>query len=347
MVSDISRMLNPGVSVVVCCYNSAGVIAPTIQALSRQEIPADYGYEVILIDNNCTDNTVHLAKNTWAHSPYSLRIETEIEPGLIHARKKGIEGASYDVLLFVDDDNILDGDWVKKLLYLFQTMPEVGIIGGYNEALIQGEKPRWFDRYQGIYACGPRDNLSTINPKKVFGAGIAFRTKVIKTVLLSTLPPFLVGRTRYALLRGDDTEIVLRSLLLGWSFYYDSSLKLQHFLPTGKVNWNYVCMARKGGGEADIILRIYKEMLENREPLTFPEYVRLLKRKWKKYFKKNVKKAFLIWKEGSESSSSFYRLLGMSIGSWKMRKRYTEIRRLIIEYFKKTGSVKNRKATIS
>ena len=61
----MENKVTPGVSVVVCCYNSADVIIPTMTALSRQDVPHGIGFEVLLVDNNCTDNTVQLALKIW------------------------------------------------------------------------------------------------------------------------------------------------------------------------------------------------------------------------------------------------------------------------------------------
>jgi glycosyltransferase involved in cell wall biosynthesis len=328
------KRLLPGVSVVICCYNSAQVIVPTIQALARQEVPRHIGYEVILVDNNCSDNTVDLAKSNWNNQDYSLRIIKEGKPGLIYARKTGVSEARYDLLLFVDDDNILNPDWVKTLYRLYKKMPRVGFIGGYNEPLVSGEKPAWFDRYQGIYACGPRDEKSGLNPRGIFGAGLSFRTEAIKSVLFSPLPPFLTGVTGNTLLRGEDAEMALRCRLLGWDSYYDESLKLQHHLLPRRLTWGYVCRAQKGDGSARVILKIYRDLLNNREPWCFSRWVRYVLGEWKRYLKKNGMNIFRINKQGSLSSFQFYWLVGMSRGLWWHRKSYDDIQQRISAYFK-------------
>ena len=331
------RGLKPGVSAVVCCYNSAEIIVPTIESLSRQEVPPGIGYEVILVDNNCTDNTVRLAKDTWRDIPYPLRIVKEKEPGLIYARKTGVKNAEYDILLFIDDDNILNPDWVAKLYRLYGEMPDVGMIGGYNEALIQGDKPRWFDRYQFAYACGPRAKEPGLNPKKLFGAGLSFRTEAAKSVLFSDLPFFLVGRTGDILMRGEDTEMALRCRLMGWDSYYDSSLRLRHNLLPGRLTWNYLCRTRKGDGAASIILRMYRDLAENRELRSFSRLVRIVLEEWKTFFTKHKRYIFYIKTQGLDSSAFFYRLWGVTLGLFLYRKSYENIQASIMDYFSRNS----------
>ena len=331
--SNSNQGLKPGVSVVVCCYNSSSIITPTITALCRQEVPENCGYEVILVDNNCTDDTIELARKAWKNSEYRLKILKETRPGLIHARKTGVKSALYNILLFVDDDNILNPDWVPKLYSLFQRMSEVGIIGGYNQALISGEKPVWFDRYQRVYACGPRDEQSRINPKFLYGAGLAFRSSALKFIF-SSLPSFLVGRTNNTLSRGEDTEISLKCRLMGWKAYYDSSLSLLHNLPSNRLTWDYICRARKGGGYARLILMIYQRLLHKKEPWSYSQCVRYVIREWREFFAKNFKTIFFIRKAGSETSYSFYRMVGLTAGLIKYYRTYDTIRKKIQESLK-------------
>jgi glycosyltransferase involved in cell wall biosynthesis len=325
--------MKSGVSVVICCFNSARVIVPTVSALSRQSVPPGMGYEVILVDNNCTDDTVRLARKSWQNTGYPLWIIEEKEPGLIHARKKGVSSALFDILLFVDDDNILEPGWVETLQRLYRDMPEVGAVGGINQIYYEGEQPAWLEKFRHIYACGPRADAPGFITRKVFGAGVSFRTQVIRSILFSDLPLFLVGRTKNELLRGEDTEIAFRALLAGWKFYYDDSLRLKHNLIENRVNWGYVCRAVKGGGNADIILSIYRNLLMGKNPSSRRQLFTGILKSWKNYLKKNYKYLFNLKAEGAEYSARFYWLYGNITGLYRYWNSYPGIRKKIIEYY--------------
>lgn len=329
--------LTPGVSVVVCCFNSSRVIVPTVSALSRLSVPAGIGCEVILVDNNCTDDTVRLAQGAWQNSGHPLRIIEEKEPGLLHARKKGVAYARFDILLFVDDDNILEPGWVETLYRLYKDMPGVGAVGGINEIFYEGEKPAWLEHYRHIYACGPRAETPGFITRKVFGAGVSFRTHVIRSILFSDLPLFLVGRTENELLRGEDTEMAFRALLDGWKFYYDDSLRLKHYLLEKRVNWEYVCRAVKGGGNADIILSLYRDLLEGSVPANRRQLFKGILKSWKDYLKKNGKYLLKtrIRDEGTEYSARFHWLCGMTRGFSRYWRAYPGIRERIMNYYSK------------
>ncbi len=333
-------ILKPGVSVVVCCYNSAEVIVPTIKALSRQEIPPGIGYELILVNNNCTDNTLCLAKKALENTSHPLQIVIETEPGLIHARKTGVFNAKYQILLFIDDDNILAPDWIGCLLDLYSRQPEVGGIGGYIEPLLAGEKPAWFDKFSGMYACTPPHENPEVSAFKqtLFGAGLSFRTDVLRSVFASALPLFLAGRTQGTLSRGDDSEICLRVGLLGWKLWYESSLKLKHYILEPRINWAYVLQARRGGGHADIILKIYGDLLEGKKILTYSELSAYISSLWQEFWQLRIKYEDLaaLSREGTNPSVRYHYLQGLTEGFFEMDKQeYNKIREKIVGFFPK------------
>jgi len=334
--------LTPGVSVVVCCYNSAEVIVRTMEALSRQTIPLDCAYEVILVDNACIDDTVRLAQSTWQNCPVPLRIVRESQPGLIYARKTGVLEAHYSILLFVDDDNILAQDWVLRLMEMYAQWPEVGAIGGYNEPLFEKgvEKPGWFDAFAGMYACTPSHENPEVSAFKqtLYGAGLSLRTDLARQIFESPLPLFLVGRTENILSRGEDSEICLRAGLMGLKLWYEKTLKLKHVILNKRVKWAYVLEARRGGGHADIILKIYRELLEGTVPLSYGQLGMHISRLWEVFWHKRALNQDLdkVKNEGDQVALRNHYLQGLTEGFLRMDKNnYEAIKQQIVQFFQK------------
>src|SRR5438874_1022703 len=102
-------MYKDGISVIICCYNSSARLPKTLEYLASQEVPLNIYWEVIIVNNNSSDDTVIVAQKEWAK--YKLRVPFKVVDenvaGTIHARKRGIAEASYELLLFCDDDNWL------------------------------------------------------------------------------------------------------------------------------------------------------------------------------------------------------------------------------------------------
>ena len=80
-----------GVSVIICCYNSAWIIQRTLESLKTQRFRFSIPYEIVLVDNKCTDNTVAIAEDTMENGEIDFKIVRENKPGLANARRKGIK----------------------------------------------------------------------------------------------------------------------------------------------------------------------------------------------------------------------------------------------------------------
>lgn len=255
--------MNEGISVVICCYNSARVIRQTLEGLCEQTFSPDW-FELIIVDNNCTDDTVEIVNDTLHDAVFSHRIVKEDEPGLMNARIRGVDEVQKDITLFVDDDNILEADFLQKLYQLYEEKPDVGTIGVQVKPLVDEETPSWFYDYLGVYACGRQADASSDVTKTrmtLFGAGLSFRTPVIKKILVQRGHFFLMGRTGDILLRGDDSEMCMQCILEGWKVWYEDDLTLEHNILSERITPEYVKNARFGGGVASIVLDLYRERI--------------------------------------------------------------------------------------
>jgi glycosyltransferase involved in cell wall biosynthesis len=109
------------ISVVVPVYNEEKYIENCIKSLLQQEeLPG----EIIIVDNNCTDRTIEIAKK------YPVRIVTERKQGMIHARNKGYDEAIHDIIAQTDADTQLPPDWTKKIQKLFMQHEDVVAVSG-------------------------------------------------------------------------------------------------------------------------------------------------------------------------------------------------------------------------
>src|SRR5436305_10300761 len=113
----------PGISVIICCYNSAKRLPETLAHLARQNSPIPW--EVIVVDNASTDDTARVARECWPSETAPLRIVDEPKSGLIYARVSGLQASRYEWLSFVDDDNWVAPDWLQLVAEIFSSRPEV------------------------------------------------------------------------------------------------------------------------------------------------------------------------------------------------------------------------------
>jgi glycosyltransferase involved in cell wall biosynthesis len=252
-----------GVSVIICCYNSVSRLPLTLQYLAKQSIPDGFLWEIILVNNASTDETVSCARETWEKfHPASkiLKIIDEDTPGQMYARKKGAREAQYDCLIFCDDDNLLHENYVTLSAEILANHQSVGAAGGQNHPITDApEYPEWFETFKDKYALGiPAKHSGDVTYRGfILGAGLITRKELFLSVFQEKYPSLLNGRKGENLSTGDDFEYCKRLLLWGYRLYYDQRLLLDHYIPKERLTLGYRERLMKGIDDAGKILNEY------------------------------------------------------------------------------------------
>ena len=254
--------MKKGISVIVCCYNAELRLPKTLEYLANQKINSDVSVEIIIVNNASTDKTVDVATSEWRkyNSNFSFNIIDEFIQGLIYARCKGVESAEYEYVVFCDDDNWLQSDYLQNAFSLMESNPQIGALGGQGIAVSDVELPDWFTDYENGYATGKQAAFSGDVSKRgyLWGAGLVARLSLLYKVFDKKYPFLLVGREGGLLLAGDDAEICKRILLLNYSLYYDQSLLFYHYIPSNRLSWENRKKMFQGFDISDVILRKYE-----------------------------------------------------------------------------------------
>jgi glycosyltransferase involved in cell wall biosynthesis len=227
------------ISVVICCYNSVSRLPQTLKHLSLQEFNIGLLWEIVIVDNNSTDNIGEIATQIWKdlNSQVSLRVVHEDSPGLSNARKKGVFVAEGEIIVFCDDDNWLDKHYVFNAYEIMKFNPTIGVLGGQCRAVADFEIPTWFYSYYQNYACGvlSLDSGDITNKKWIWGAGMVLRREVIINIY-SHFKHTTTGRKGKEFSSGEDTELCYWHILCGFKLWYSDSLKLSHYMTESRLD---------------------------------------------------------------------------------------------------------------
>lgn len=236
-------MTPKGISIIICCYNSESRLPKTLEHLAKQEIRTDIPVELLLINNASTDCTKEVAREEWKqyNSRFQFRMVDEEKPGQMFARQKGVQESLYEYVLFCDDDNWLQSDYLQKAFDLMVSNTKIGALGGQSKAVGDNGFPEWFSDFEAGYAVGKQADESGDVSKRgyLWGAGLISRRGLLKKIFDANYPLLIEGRTGEKLISGDDSEISKRILLLGYTLHYDSSLVFYHYMPPGRLTWTY------------------------------------------------------------------------------------------------------------
>lgn len=119
-------------SVVVPCYNEADYVAETVLSLQNQTYRGQY--EIVVVDNNCTDNTAEVARGLGA------RVVAETNRGVCWARQRGTTDATGDVVISADADTRYAPQWLEKIDRHFSS--DEGVVAVVGPCVYVGG-PRW------------------------------------------------------------------------------------------------------------------------------------------------------------------------------------------------------------
>lgn len=255
------------ISVIVCCYNSEFIITNTLTHLANQKIKKDLIFEVVLINNNCSDNTVGIANRVWKdlNVGIELNIFNEHTPGLAHARKKGVRSCKSEIIIFCDDDNLLDENYVQIAYDIMSDNPKVGMLGGRIEGLLEANKPYWWEDEAEHFAVGIQSEIDGDVTERGFlwGAGMVIRKEILERLFNAGFESLLLGRTGEKITSGDDSEVAKWVIIMGYKLWCDNSLKLEHFIQEKRLTNEYLGKLKAGHLEAQVILDQYNWYIQN------------------------------------------------------------------------------------
>ena len=115
VIEDVGRRSKPElVSVVIPVRNCASYIGDQLAALAAQTYRGDW--ELVVVDNGCTDATIAIVDEWRARLPPVRVIDASVRPGLNYARNIGAEAADGDFLAFCDGDDVAAPGWLEGLV---------------------------------------------------------------------------------------------------------------------------------------------------------------------------------------------------------------------------------------
>lgn len=226
-----------GVSVVICCYNSAFRIEETLLHLHQQKFEKIINWEVILVDNASIDQTSKIAEEYWRTlgSLVPLRIIKEPRSGLSFARRAGIENSNYSFILFCDDDNHLDCNYIDIAFRMLETHPKIGILGGWCKPKFSSDPGKWIEGFYTVIAV-EKDPKPSGFVDWVFGAGMVLRKSLLDTMFSRGIKLLLTDRIGSSQVSGGDIELCILARYLGFNVSYESSLILNHSVDSKRLS---------------------------------------------------------------------------------------------------------------
>jgi glycosyltransferase involved in cell wall biosynthesis len=240
---------------VICTHNPReDYLAATLASIQSQEsLGEGRAWELLLIDNA---STVPLKDGIDLSWHPEARIVTEEKLGLTHARLRSFREARGEIIVYVDDDNVLNRDYLRETLSAFDDDPTLGAVGGKAIPRYETDPPAWFHGMESWLACrdlGDRPMIAAwpdpTSASRAYplcapvGAGLGIRRFAYAAyVEAAVTDPIRValGRRGSELSSGEDNDMVMTLLEMGWRVAYRPELRLEHLIPAVRLTQDYL-----------------------------------------------------------------------------------------------------------
>lgn len=207
------------ISVIIATRNRATQLARCLESFDHVTYAGDW--EVVVVDNNSTDNTAQYVRESRGQFQFELVYCHETKPGPSSARNTGVANSRGDILVFTDDDCYPETDFLERVDQLF---------GGEIKADFGGGRVLLYDPSDLPLTLQEREQELELHPGSylpsgtIHGANMIFRRAIFFAVrgFDEKLGP---GRFFCS---GEDTDLLRRALYSGYTGRYEPSLIVYH-----------------------------------------------------------------------------------------------------------------------
>lgn len=250
-------------SVITCSHNPRSeYLDQVVKALRTQTLP-DNRWEYLLIDNASAEPLNSRVDLSW-HPNARHVIEPEL--GLTHARLRGIAESTGEVLIFVDDDNVLDSDFLEQALKIGEEWPRLGTWGGQTRPGFETPPPDWTRAYWSRLVIREFDsdrwsNQPSDGDAMPCGAGMCVRRSVADYYLelhKNGRRNVMMDRAGSSLISGGDSDMAICACDLGMGMGMFASLKLTHLIPAERLTEDYLVRLVEGLAYSEIVLNSFR-----------------------------------------------------------------------------------------
>lgn len=255
--SPLNRVYADMASFIVCAHNPRiDLLQRVLRACMEQETSSSY--EVRLVDSA---SSIPITSALLNCDVEILRVET---PGEALARASGIEKAVADPIIFVDDDTILNRDYLEQALAILSKYPFLGAVGGQLRPEFEGSLPlpeRYYRErlaireFTGEHWSNRWDDFATTP----IGGGMVVRRELARTWVRERnnheWAKMLGGRTGGALMGGADIHLIHSVCSAGFGKGIFEQLKLTHYMPAYRLKPEFLERITEGNAKSWVLLR--------------------------------------------------------------------------------------------
>jgi glucosyl-dolichyl phosphate glucuronosyltransferase len=230
------------VTAAICTLNRAESLRRTLNSLAAMRVPNDLPWEVVVVNNGCTDHTDEIIASFAQQLP--IRRELEPQRGISRARNRIVDTAKGEYIVWTDDDVVVDSGWFAAYAEAFRRWPAAAVFGGPIIPRYETPVVEWLRECEHMlhmtYAV--RDlgdapfRLSSKEGCHPFGANFAVRAAEQGRCRYDTNLGMAPGRGRL----GEETSVIHRILATGAVGYWVPDARVEHCIGRERQTTAYI-----------------------------------------------------------------------------------------------------------
>jgi glucosyl-dolichyl phosphate glucuronosyltransferase len=225
----------------ICTWNHCQSLRQTLEGFTHLRVPDDLDWELLVVNNNCTDQTDDVIREFEGRLP--IRRAFEPMPGLSNARNRVVAEATGDYILWTDDDVTVSPDWLAAYASAFRERPEGALFGGPIRPWFDGAPPKWLTQIYpviaGVYAARDfgDEPVAFSSPYDIpWGANYVTRSREQSRYPYDPDLGYRPGK----LISWEETEVILAMLADGIKGWWVPRAAVQHHVPRTRQTTKYL-----------------------------------------------------------------------------------------------------------
>jgi len=280
------------IDVVICTYKpDKKVLSAVLDGLALQTLPK-HRWNLTIVNNYPQDSSLQEHVRRF-YPDLEITILNEEKPGLIYARLAAMASVKSDLIVFSDDDTVLDPTYLENAVEIAKNEPDLGAFGGKSIGHYSKKPPKWFLKIEGHVAVRDYgdDSITSSEDKwgkwEPIGAGFVVKRPVWElfvTFCNEHSESLGLGRSGKKLMAGEDSLLARMSYRLGMKCGYRPQLSLVHRISSNRVNFRYMCRILRGHGASYFHLQ---RLLEKTEPFNL-SWKYIIQQSLKRWFREGL-----------------------------------------------------------
>jgi glycosyltransferase involved in cell wall biosynthesis len=223
------------VSVAICTWNRAAELHRTLASFCELSIPSGLNWQLLIVNNNSTDETDQVIEDYASRLPIVRLFEPQ--QGISWARNRALEAAAGDLVVFTDDDVLVDPCWLRSYVEAASRWPQDAYFGGPIALAFDAPPPPlvarnlgWLKVHLGALDVSGAER-SVARGDQFHGANMAFR----RSALAGERFDARFGRVGAERVAGEETAFLFRLQEQGLEGVWVPEARIRHRVSMAQI----------------------------------------------------------------------------------------------------------------